>query len=177
MEMPLLAVLVAVALLVTTMSLGRGILSGLVARRCATWRSPRGLPDLSDSPAAIQEGPFPYRSEDFRAGQLQQFVFQRRNPQWTGLSPVFWDVFPAHQFGPVRLTFQPIDEIFEVGLQILGIGRDGDPVDSGRCTFAQLPEAPPQVVFVEQVVEVAEPCLRVPFGPICYLILEAVEWV
>ncbi len=78
---------------------------------------------------AVQELRIVDRFENPSDGQLQQTVFEDRNPQWPlAASAILRNVCPPDQLGPGLLPLQPYDQPFDVAIEMRGVVSGSNPI-------------------------------------------------
>ena len=106
--------------------------------------------------------------EDFGYCDLQQLVLSGRDPQGTLFPIRFGNITSPHQLRSVSLTLKTLNEIANIGLQVLLVIQDIHSICARCCVLPQEREAPSQIRLIEKSGQVAEPMLLVGRCPICY---------
>ena len=118
--------------------------------------------------AVLDEVLFVDGSQQLGTGQLNQFVFQRRDAQRPFLPVFLGYVATPHQPGAVRLGLQSLRQVLKVGFQVFLVDRRGDSVDATGRFLVQVAPAMPQKVRVQFPVEVLEPVVFASFRSVGY---------
>src|SRR6266699_2795910 len=92
-----------------------------------------------------------------RDRQLQQLIFDHRNPQRTHSSIRLRYPVPSDQFGPVILPLQPLDEIPDVVDQVLSVLLRADSIHAIGSVLSNIAPAFEQEILIDEPIEVEEP--------------------
>ena len=117
---------------------------------------------MASGPVAItafEEVRFLEGTEDLPDRKRRELVLERGDAQGPQFPVALGDVLPAHPPGVIPLSFEPLHQVTEIGVQILFVFLKRYSVHSGRCLLAQSKEALPKMVLVEPSVESAKPVL------------------
>jgi hypothetical protein len=101
-------------------------------------------------------------------GPLDDFIFQRRNPEGP-LAPIrLRDVLPADGVSTIRLAVDPVMEVVETLLQVLPIFLPGLPVDPWSGITLEREVCLPQTVHIEVVEQGGHPLCFLSAGCLPY---------
>jgi hypothetical protein len=89
--------------------------------------------------------------------KLQQLVFDYRDAKWTHTAVRLGNVVTTNQASPVALSLEALDEIPDVGNQVLRILLGGDSVDAKGSVLPNIAPAVKQQILVYEPVEIEEP--------------------
>lgn len=129
----------------------------------AAWSSTAAV-----SVAALQKVGLEDGFQHLRRTRLQNLVRDRGNTQGTPSGRALRDVAPPDQSGMIALLLQVLGQTGHIVGKFLCKRLVVNAVHTGSRLLVQMAEAPVQIAFVQQPVEVAEPMPGTGFGSLRY---------
>ena len=103
-----------------------------------------------------------------RDRQLQQLIFDHRNPKRAHFPVRLRYPVPSDQSGPVTLPLQPLDEIPDVVDQVLSILVCADSIHAIGRVLSNIAPAFEQKILIDEPIEVEEPGVFPFLSLLCY---------